>query len=264
LSQSYFLVDQDVLTDEILSETKNKDPRPVGDFYVLSINAESFTPKSLVGFKRFSKDAIESAIESIESGNSVETLKSQNVNVNNFELDADGRPIQRLATAAKGWHYQPHWIEISTSTINGFFNKNYDDTDLGFVSLKLYDASDVEITLQTDADTNCVKTVIDWEPTHDYEIVASKIFSGSPTEDLRVWVIGAPDIPEYMGGSKVFGQGGINLKLIGDIGAADTDGRSSKFMIYTAGVGTNKFRIVCRHSAGYKHTFGVLWEIYKA
>lgn len=179
--------------------------------------------------------------------------------------DSEGSPIQRIKTTQAGWHYQPHWLEINTSDYdNGFYNKDVNGNDLGFATYKIYDDTDTEIT-STANEGNAVKTVVTWEPTHDYEIIATKVFQAtSPASDVRMWVEGLPDVPYASGGSRFFAQGGINLKMLDTGSAADTDGRSSKFLSYNATYHTNKFEITLKHSAGLQHTVALMWEIYKA
>ena len=183
--------------------------------------------------------------------------------------DSDGSPLQRGKTTKTGWHYQPHWVEITTSKIGGIYNKDDNGVDLGFATIKLYDdidsASATEITVQATADTDCVKTVVDWMPTHDYEVIAAKIFQdGKPSNDHRVYVVAVPDLTPAQGGSIPFSTGGINLKHLGTGAAADTDGRSSKYMTYDATYKTNKFRIIINHPAGEQHTFAMLFELFMA
>jgi len=178
--------------------------------------------------------------------------------------DTDGSPIQRIKTTKTGWHYQPQWLEITTAKYSGgFYNKDYEGNDLGFVTYKIYDNTDTEITSGAN-EGNAVKTIVDWEPTHDYEIIATKLFQNSiPTTDVRLWAIGLPDVPYAYGGSRIFAEGGINLKHLSTGNAADTDGRSSKMLSYDATNHTNKFRLVIKHDAGVQHTMAMLWEIYK-
>jgi hypothetical protein len=182
------------------------------------------------------------------------------------QKDSEGANINRTKSTKTGWHYQPHWLEINTSKhgSSGFYNKGADGSDLGFVTSKIYDSNDDEITDSAN-EGDAVKTVLTWEPDHDYEIIASKVFQASaPSTDVRLWVEGVPDLTYAQGGSRMFAEGGINLKLLGVGAAADTDGRSSKMMTYNATYHTNKFEITVKYAQGTAHTFAMLWEIYKA
>lgn len=184
--------------------------------------------------------------------------------------DSSGRYLTRIATTIEGWHYQPHAVSFTTSDYDGIFNKTlsesdfFTESDLGFATIKLYDSNNTLITSGAN-ESNAVKTVVDWMPTHDYEIVGAKYFQNSiPTNDIYLWIIGVPDLGHAYGGSIFFGQGGINLKHVGSGNGLDTDGRSSKYMTYNATYKTNKFRLVIKHPAGVQHTGMVIWETYKA
>lgn len=184
--------------------------------------------------------------------------------------DSSGRYLTRIATTIEGWHYQPHAIEFTTAKYGGFYNKKIDssdfftETDLGFVTMKIYDSNNSEIT-SSQNEGNAVKTVIDWMPLHDYEVIGALYYQqNEPTQDIRLWVFGVPDVPAAYGGSIPFVQGGINLKHVGTGHGFSSDGRSSKYMTYNATTKTNKFRIILKHPTGVQHTGMIAWEIYKA
>jgi hypothetical protein len=185
------------------------------------------------------------------------------------QRDVSGRVITRGAATIDGWHYQPHWVEWKTADIGSLYNKKinlstYAEEDLGFSSIKFYNAGGTEVTDPADEAT-IVTSVIDFMPSHDYEIFGAKIFQQSkPTTDVRVWVVAAPDIPAIYGGQIVFGQGGINMRLLGEGNGADTDGKTSKLVSYNGGVGSNKFRFICKHGAGVQHQMSVMLEFFKA
>lgn len=184
--------------------------------------------------------------------------------------DSSGRYLTRLATTIEGWHYQPHSIEFTTAKYGAVYNKKIDtsdfftESDLGFTTIKIYDSNNAEITSSAN-EANAVKTVIDWMPTHDYEIIGALYYQQiEPTNDIRLWVFGAPDVSSSYGGSIPFVQGGINLKHVGTGNGFSSDGRSSKYMAYNATYKTSKFRILLKHQAGLQHTGQIAWEIYKA
>lgn len=185
------------------------------------------------------------------------------------QRDASGRKITRGAATIDGWHYQPHWVEWKTATIGSIYNKKinlttFAEENLGFSTVKFYNAAGTEITAVEDEGT-IVTTVVDFMPTHDYEIFGAKMFQVSkPTTDIRVWVIAAPDIPAIYGGQVIFGQGGINMHLLGEGNGADTDGKTSKLVSYNGGVGSNKFRFICKHGAGVQHQMSIMLEFFKA
>jgi hypothetical protein len=185
------------------------------------------------------------------------------------QRDASGRKINRGAATVDGWHYQPHWVEWQTAKIGSLYNKKinlstFAEESLGFSTIKFYNAGGTEVTDPADEGT-IVTTVVDFMPTHDYEIFGAKIFQNQKSaSDLRLWVVAAPDIPAIYGGQIVFGQGGINLKLLGDGNGADTDGKTSKLVSYNSGIGSNKFRFICKHNAGLQHQMSIMLEFFKA
>ncbi len=174
--------------------------------------------------------------------------------------DTDGSIIQRPKAAKAGWSYQLHGISIATSTIGGFYNKDDAGNDLGFVTLKLYDVNGTEITTQGTADTDCVKTQVDWCVNHEMEIIGGSLYqSEPPTTDIYFWCKAAPGIANIM-----FAQGGINLKNVGIGGAINADGRASKYLHPSVPVaGVNKFRLIFKHNAGVKHNTQMLFDLFK-
>jgi hypothetical protein len=178
--------------------------------------------------------------------------------------DTDGSPLQRIKVTATGWSYQLHGVEFKTSQLSSIHSKKADGTDFGFANIKCYDSDNDLIETQELADTDCVKTVIDWEPTHDYEIVGGMFKLASlPEVDVRLWVIGVPDVPVEYGGSKEFVTS-VNIKYIGLEEGVRADGRASKYLAHNAQYHTNKMRLVLKHPAGYKQDFQMIFEIFKA
>lgn len=185
--------------------------------------------------------------------------------------DSDGSPLQRTKITTTGWHYQLHGIEFETSKLNSVYSKKIDNTDYGFSSIKFYESiNEVETEItgenlnQSYLDINCIKTTLDWEPTHDLEIIGGMLKQKTiPTEDIRLWVIGVPDIPEASGGSKPFAVN-MNLAFIGLEEGVKVDGRAPKYMTYNSTYHTNKLRIILRHPVGTKHKLKMIFELFKA
>lgn len=185
--------------------------------------------------------------------------------------DSDGSPLSRIKTTATGWHYQLHGFEFETSKLNSVYSKKVDGTDYGFSTIKFYKldgSNEVQITgddlNQTFLDNNCIKTVVDWEPTHDIEIIGGMLKQKSmPISDIRVWVVGVPDVQEAYGGSKPFVVN-VNLSYIGVEEGVKVDGRSAKYLTYDAVNHTSKLRLMFRHSAGFKHPMNMIFELFKA
>lgn len=178
--------------------------------------------------------------------------------------DTEGALLSRNKITKTGWHYQPHALSFKTAKLASIYNKNVAGNDLGFSTIKLYKSNGDEIT-DSLYENLCVKTVVEWMPTHDYEIVGAKFYQDSTLDtDIYMWVIGVPDIPAQYGGSIPFGQGGVNLRWVASGQGLNTDGRSSKLLVYDATNKTNKFQLVFKHNAGVQHDCMMVWEIYKA
>lgn len=169
----------------------------------------------------------------------------------------------RLKMAPHGWAYQARGIEFETSKLSSLVNNDKDGVDIGDVTLKFYNSSDTELTTQTDLDSSCVKTVIEFEPTHDYEVIGGFIsMVGTTTQDIRVYCIAVPDIPAAAGGSKVM-INQLNMKYIGESDRLIIDGRTPKRMNYDATYHTNKLRKEFHHPAGAKCEFTIVFEIFR-
>lgn len=185
--------------------------------------------------------------------------------------DSDGSPLQRIKITTSGWHYQLHGLEFETSKLNSLYSKKVDNTNYSFGNLKFYESIDgieTEITgdnlNQSYLDSSCIKTIMDWEPTYDLEIIGGMLkMNTSPNEDLRMWVVGVPDVPEAYGGSKSFAVN-VNLKYVGIEEGVKVDGRAPKYLTYNATYHTNRIRMIFRHSAGFKHNLMMVFEIFKA
>ena len=185
-------------------------------------------------------------------------------------LDTDNAPLSRGKVAPLGWTYQMHGIELCTSTLGSIYSKNYLGNDFSFTTLKFYElANEVESQITGDnlnqsyLDSNCIKTVIDWEPTFDYEIIGGHLLHyDTVTSDIHLWVIGVPDVPYAYGGTKQM-IAGINLKYIEPKNPLIINGRASKRLSYNATYHTNKLQFMWRHSVGYKLNLQAIMEFYK-
>lgn len=178
--------------------------------------------------------------------------------------DIDNVPYSRGKVTKTGWHNQVHAVEFETSKLSSLYNKDESGTDLGFATIKYYNSSDVELTAgtQSELDSNCVKTVVDWEPDHDFEIVGGALEQVSaPASDVRLYVVAVPDLTVAQGGSVPFVQGGLNLRHLSK--ELDIDGKAPKLMAYDATYHTNKFRIIAKHNTGFNCPILVLFKIFR-
>lgn len=176
--------------------------------------------------------------------------------------DADGAALGRTKVTQSGWQYHLQGLEFTTADRDSVVNKDENGNDLGFATMKLYDANGDEVTTEL-GESSAVKTVIDWEPTFDYEILGGTIRSAANiVEDIYAYVIAVPDIPKAFGGSKDF-ICCLNLKFIGANDKIEADGRAAKKMIYDAVNHTNKIRVVLTHPAGIKRSLSLVLELFK-
>jgi hypothetical protein len=182
-------------------------------------------------------------------------------------MDVDGSPLYRMKITKTGWHYQVHSMEFTTSKLNSVYDKNSAETSFGFHTLKFYKADGSEITsgVQADLDAYCVKTIIDWEPAFDVELIGGTLYqSAIPTTNIRMWVTALPDIPVAYGGSVPFVTGGLNLKLMELGRVLDIDGKTPKLLPYSATNHTNKMRIILTHDAGVQHDLLMMYKLFRA
>lgn len=177
--------------------------------------------------------------------------------------DLESSALIRNKVSPIGWTYQHHSFEFSTSTIGSLNHKKFDLTDFGFCTLKFYkDESGTECTDQTDADSTCIKTVIDWEPTHDFELIGGVAnWESVLNSEVFLWVVGVPNIPYAYGGTKeMISNCSLKHFLNREIGI---DGRATKRLNYSASYHTNKLRFIFRHPAGFKFNPQINMEFYK-
>jgi hypothetical protein len=180
--------------------------------------------------------------------------------------DNSGRPQSRVAYAKKGWSISNHTMVLETSNLTGYSSQSDDESELGCCNLKFYKRSGanwVECSDQTDADSNCEKTVMDFEPSYDYEILGGSLVQQSnPSQEVRFWCTGVPDIPANAGGSKPFITGGYDLRFLGS-NELLIDGKSPKFLSYNNTYHTNKLRKTFIHAAGFKHKVQITFQYFR-
>lgn len=209
---------------------------------------------------------INDGIKNLSISQAEEYVKYINDISNWNNRDIDGAIIVRTKAAKKGWSFWAVPIEITTSTLDTKYCKTSDGNDIPWVNCKIYDNSDQEITTPGLLNANlatCVKTVIDFEPTFDYEIIGGALrINSNPSQDIRLWIIGAPDIPAQYGGSKEFASG-INLKFMAPDSTFEIDGRVTKYLTYNAITHQGKMRLILKHPAGIEVNMQVVIHIYR-
>lgn len=212
---------------------------------------------SLVWHTTILKDGGADAIE-------FEAVKdSWNGKILNEQLDSDGAPMSRVKVAPSGWNYHKRGVEFVTSTLGSVINNDVAGTALTDAVMKLYAADGTLITDQGIASTDCVKTQLDLEPPYDVYVAGGQIkFYSTLNNDLRLFLLGVPDVPAIYGGSKPFIQN-INLRYMALNGGVDADGRAAKWLQYSATYHTNKLRIIMKHDAGFAFPIMLITDMYR-
>ncbi len=189
-------------------------------------------------------------------------------NINLWQSDSDGAQIVRMKAAKRGWAYAAIPIEFKTAEIGSLYSKLADGTNRPGITLKFLDANDNEITQEGLLEINestIIKTVIDFEPTYDYEVIGGQLRIEqdiTSAQDCRLWIIAVPDVPAEAGGSKEM-TGGINLRFLAPQNSFEVDGRVSKFLQYSPVYHTNKLRFMFKHTAGLKVWIHLTLELYR-
>src|SRR6185436_1975610 len=98
-----------------------------------------------------------------------------------------------------------------------------------------------------------VKTVLDWEPLYNYEIIGGSIdippaIVGSTPAGWLVCAIGIPHIPAIYGGSVSFVYP-CDLALV-YTNHVVSNGRATQYLTYSPTYHTNKMRWIFKHPSG--------------
>lgn len=177
--------------------------------------------------------------------------------------DVDGTTMVRTKVTTLGWTYQAHFFEFCTGKLASIFESNYLGNNMGYATIKLFDASGSQITDQSIADANCTMTQIDFEPTYDIDMVGGQVrIYESLTDDVRLWVVAVPDVPATYGGCKQMVTG-ANLRYYANSQPITADGRAAKHLVYSSTQHTNKLRFIIRHPVGVKADISVMLEYFK-
>jgi hypothetical protein len=182
----------------------------------------------------------------------------------------DGRQTVRDSTANRMTTFKLRAVSFYSSTVGGAVHNMNPVTglDYGDVTVTLYDASGNAITDPT-SEASAVRTVIEWEPHYDYEIIGGYMDVPSSLRDgtSDAWflsAIGVPDYPPaYFGSIDYISE--VNLEAISTQRVV-SDGRAVSFLPYNLGGAphTNKLRFILKHPAGAKQRFQILVEHFTA
>lgn len=182
------------------------------------------------------------------------------------QTDTDGASIVRNKAAKKGWTFCSLPVEFQTSRLSdSLYSKDASGTDRSFITLKAYDGNGDEVTTPGTLNANyanIVKTVIDFEPPYDYEVIGGDLRTLTAiNSDIRLWLIAAPDVAAPAG-SKEMG-GGINLRYLAPGNVWSVDGRVTKYATYNATYHTSKIRLIFKYDAGVNENIQIIIQFYR-
>lgn len=171
----------------------------------------------------------------------------------------DGRLEVRHTTVRRLQNFNMRVFSFFTAKSGSLHNVN-SVTGLPYhdVEYKLYDASGSLITDQALSGT-AVKTVVDFEPHYNYEIVGGfadlpEGLRGGTTDQWFIGGVGIPDLPVEMYGSIPY-ISEINVEAV-QISRVVSDGRATSYLPYKLyGYPTNKIRFYIKHPAGAQERF---------
>jgi len=174
-----------------------------------------------------------------------------------YTLDTDNAILSRTKITKTGWGLVCHTIGIETSTLGSLHDVGEAGSDYGFGTLKFYDDEDTELTEQSAIDTDCVKTVLEWEPTNTYEVIGGEMYNGAKIDTpFYVWF-------KHPYSGHEFCTGGFDMSFLPAYGKKTMDGRAPKELPYYPGAGITKVRLTARHNAGVKQKLQLVLELYE-
>ena len=148
----------------------------------------------------------------------------------------------------------------SLHNVNPVTEDSYND-----IEYMLYDSSGSLITDPT-LSGSAVKTVIDFEPHYDYEIVGGftdlpeTLHMGS-TDQWFIGGVGVPDLPPEMYGSIAY-ISEVNIEAV-QTSRVESDGRATSYLPYKLyGYPTNKIRFYIKHPPGAQERFQIYLELF--
>lgn len=178
------------------------------------------------------------------------------------KFDVSGKPYARFAIAKEGNVMQTISFTFSTSTSGSLScYKNDNSTSLGsYFTYTMYKADGTT----TSTNILCVRTVIDFMPTFDYELIGGALWSKSaPLTTIKAWMTIAPGISSSLGGNHEIATGGFDISYIGGDKNLSLDGKAPKELKYNSGAGSNKIRGDFYHAAGTAHEIMIQLRYFK-
>lgn len=176
----------------------------------------------------------------------------------------DGRDIVKLSVTNRTTNFKKRSVYFKTATSGSIVNHDPNDADYGDATYTMYDVTGT----MTQLGALAVKTVVDWEPVSNYEIIAGGVdvdptIKGGTTDQYWIAAIGVPDYPAVAGGSVDY-INKTNLEMFAG-GNYNADGRAVSFMANQATSGaphTNKMRFIIWHPPGAAKRFQIYVEAF--
>lgn len=184
----------------------------------------------------------------------------------------DGRPDIRVTTAKRTTNFNLRAMSFTTSKANSIHNINpVTDADWGdfTMALKKWDATENGGAggWVTATDDDAEKTVLDWEPHYNFEIIGGYLdlptaLKDGTTDQWFLACIGVPDYAPAYGGQVPY-ISEINLEAV-TTSKVTSDGRAISYLAYNYGGAphTNRLRFIVKHPAGAQKRFQLYVEHY--
>lgn len=167
----------------------------------------------------------------------------------------DGRLQVKNSTANRCTNFNLRVFSFYTASTSKLHNINpVTDASFGDVAVTLYDINGNV----TNTGSSAVKTVVDFEPHYNYEIIGGYMdvpgdILGNLTDTWYMSVIGVPDYPAPMGSVSYISE--VNVEAITDTRII-SDGRAVSYLPYNYGgyPHTNRLRFVFKHPSGLNNS----------
>lgn len=165
--------------------------------------------------------------------------------------------LDEIKIESEGWKIRNQYVGVTTSKLSAV-NTDSEGVDLGFTTVKCYNANGDEILTQINADLFAVKTVVKWRPTYSYAINRGRFLQENPpSTTIRAFALLAPVV-----GNVVILDGGLDLSLITSEYEFINVTRFPTIATYYPINDANAIQFTLTHNAGVKHTCGVLFNLW--
>lgn len=160
----------------------------------------------------------------------------------------DGRLVIRNTTANRTKNFNLKVFSFQPGVTTSVEEKDIDFSNMHDMTAVCYDVNGAVTTDPTQA----VKTVLDWEPPYNYEVIGGwvdvpPIVVGTAPDTWYVTCIGVPDVPQAYGGSVPFVYP-CDIALVTTMKVV-SDGRATQYLAYNPVYHTNKLRWIFHHPA---------------